>query len=950
LLGDDLVQAESWAEANPAFVSTIEKEFLWACKSKQKSLDDEAKEARKEQKRAFWAKVASVVFFIVAIVAIASMRYAFKQQAEAIQSKQSRFESMKELFHEKARIAVQAVESRGAAMDYQQAWIYHLALLYFSDKPEPEVAGRLLQNHLLPDYNEAKSIKSRNVLKSNRLMFKAAYAPGTTHLIYALSPVDGGYSDFECSNPTTAGCQEEAFRNVRALAMHPDGKQFGVRYRDKGKVEYIPIGKPLAGRLSKELEKDSSSVDGAIAMGPELAAVGSLSGDLVVLKPSQDGFSVVTELAPLAGQKGISALAWQQGKESMLASAWKDSSLHVYRYADQKLLKHKEILKYKNISDVNALVFWPDSSLLVSGHGDGYIRVWDYEAGELVASLRLHEESILALSMDPAGERLTSVSRDGLERTTMLKPHFFDVTWELKLLLAVSGKKLRDELYTISKKKLGYSEAEEPRLTKFASGLALQHFDLTKMRLFNEASEPGISKRNDRPANLKLAYPELLDDGVITVMPDQVQAARSEVSLTQEVPQAFKIEFEYLLTTDKERDPWTRGNFLALEFFKDLPKPDMGMPRSQDIPRSKVGYSLQFDVYPRDKMKDPKEHIVLLDLTQKASAKPLEEKAYEQNQIFTGQNWRKACIEVRAKPGKALCKSEEPDFQGVHVYLNGEQRFNYPKELTASHAGLGFAAFSGLAMSKRQIRRVFVTPASELTPGPRIPFGKDNTAFWHYESEARRAGDKIQDFPKVKNGMILLTPSVPHWRANSMLITPADLPEDYSVEFEYSIHNTQSSDPQRTGQGLVFLFGKDASRYQKGPAPDEDVNAFQASSGCGIHFEVYQTRSIQLKGNCLKGRTTAIKANLIQGLPDVYTDGTDGLNEWRKVRVEIRHSSGRVRLFYEGVEVLDEIVTLDKQYKAIGFGSPAPTQFKLEAAAEHKVQNVVVRPLLRKVR
>ncbi len=61
--------------------------------------------------------------------------------------------------------------------------------------------------------------------------------------------------------------------------------------------------------------------------------------------------------------------------------------------------------------------FSPDVEHLVSGHGDGGIRVWDHRQGSLVRTLEGHEGPVGGVAFSPDGHRLVSASYDGTLRT-----------------------------------------------------------------------------------------------------------------------------------------------------------------------------------------------------------------------------------------------------------------------------------------------------------------------------------------------------------------------------------------------------------------------------------------------------------------------------------------------------------------------------------------------------
>ncbi|MGH8908457.1 MAG: pentapeptide repeat-containing protein [Egibacteraceae bacterium] len=68
-------------------------------------------------------------------------------------------------------------------------------------------------------------------------------------------------------------------------------------------------------------------------------------------------------------------------------------------------------------SDVNAVAFNPDGTLLVSGHEDGTVRIWDAVASRLLRALKGHSGPVWAVAVAPDGGWIVSGGDDGAIRT-----------------------------------------------------------------------------------------------------------------------------------------------------------------------------------------------------------------------------------------------------------------------------------------------------------------------------------------------------------------------------------------------------------------------------------------------------------------------------------------------------------------------------------------------------
>ena len=59
------------------------------------------------------------------------------------------------------------------------------------------------------------------------------------------------------------------------------------------------------------------------------------------------------------------------------------------------------------------LVFSPDGTILVNGHGSGTIQLWDVKTGDRIAALDGHTQQVETLKFSPDGETLVSTAQDG---------------------------------------------------------------------------------------------------------------------------------------------------------------------------------------------------------------------------------------------------------------------------------------------------------------------------------------------------------------------------------------------------------------------------------------------------------------------------------------------------------------------------------------------------------
>ena len=71
------------------------------------------------------------------------------------------------------------------------------------------------------------------------------------------------------------------------------------------------------------------------------------------------------------------------------------------------------VLKREQHTTVGALVFSPDSSILVNGNRDGVLQCYNPQTGQLLSTQTGHTQWLRFLVFSPDGKTLASGSRDG---------------------------------------------------------------------------------------------------------------------------------------------------------------------------------------------------------------------------------------------------------------------------------------------------------------------------------------------------------------------------------------------------------------------------------------------------------------------------------------------------------------------------------------------------------
>ena len=120
--------------------------------------------------------------------------------------------------------------------------------------------------------------------------------------------------------------------------------------------------------------------------------------DAKQIQTIDEGMSIVSQVAFTPGGK---ELAWAENNGDVRVRSLDGSWLHVIQ---------------KSHSPASSLAITPDAEILVSGHSDGKLKVWDLEDGTLLYELSGHSDHVSSLVFSPDGNWLLSGSKDGKAR------------------------------------------------------------------------------------------------------------------------------------------------------------------------------------------------------------------------------------------------------------------------------------------------------------------------------------------------------------------------------------------------------------------------------------------------------------------------------------------------------------------------------------------------------
>ncbi|HYF50569.1 MAG TPA: hypothetical protein VEJ63_14250, partial [Planctomycetota bacterium] len=137
-----------------------------------------------------------------------------------------------------------------------------------------------------------------------------------------------------------------------------------------------------------------------------------------------DGHRVVTSDHDNRGEvwNALTGARLRQLEGTLVSGVWADSGNHllVWGNSEWKLVnietgKCSRNWLRRSTEDIHTSWFFPTGDRLVTGHADGFIRVWNTADGANLASIKAHEEALHRMDYSPDYELLISSPAGGTE-------------------------------------------------------------------------------------------------------------------------------------------------------------------------------------------------------------------------------------------------------------------------------------------------------------------------------------------------------------------------------------------------------------------------------------------------------------------------------------------------------------------------------------------------------
>lgn len=856
------------------------------------------------------------------------------------------------LYIEKAKRAESDASGGGGAEQYRNSWIYTSAAIALSAKPWPEAMGKLLDDETLPGHKEHAGGAGTGDLVQERRTSAAFFRGGADGMAWANLPPRATcevFSKVECWNckgqqgilatrfsgtpfrldltSMAAGANGEL---VVAVSENGGGdtppcKNVKVRIDVVKSDSTVPYNK---WQTPGDIAVDALATDGKwIVAGTAKGLLWMDSTD--VLKNPRDYNPAIRAQSCAGNCAPVTSLAFRPGAgDPQFAAGRQDGEVEFFRIArGQVLATGGETTIGTRGAAVSAIAYWPESPFLATGHTDGTLAIWDLRSKAMVAKSQRHSGRVLAIAFDAANGSLKSADSEGELRTSPLRPEIFGAAWDLRVLFdaGAQGAELRKRLYDVSRQKLGYDvNSDEPVALSESGRRALEYFSFGATEHFTPAEAAG---RKILLRSRFLHLPEFPASRAGLVIPDQLENVAAAVVSKKGITQGFTARFQYRIHNASTNDRRKVGDGLRF-FYRDGTHYQDGYPK-QPFTGPAAGYELFFSVYPWS-------GTLGTTLTS-----PSGRAKRVQDGFQTGPNWRRVCVDVSPERRLGACEApaKATEFQGVRVFLESSDtpalELDGPVE-TPGGSALGFYATTGEAVAEHRVAELTVIPAGSTRPDP--SFAIPGAQFTTVGTSPEPTG-----YPKFEDNALVLTRDQQLFQASAALLDPSRLSSHYSVEFEFRMRNSASSDPYHTGNGLVFLFAQNRDLYERSGTilPAGSELGVLKGPGYGVYFEGHGQRMIRWIDTNNAGNLANADGKKDRSWPGVFTDGA-----WRKVRVEIDRENSKVLVYYEGILVLDQRgVQFERTGNAFGFTASTGSLSADGAVAEHAVRNVVLRDL-----
>jgi WD40 repeat protein len=467
LLRDEaLAEAEAWAAGHDDELTTVEREFLAACRQDRERIEQERRQAR----RIRWLAIGATAFAVVAVI-LALFAWSQRDRAMHAAQEEAAAKLEAETSLHAAQTAEAVAEEQRAQAEQQRRVAQSLALAaYAQTVQDPELAALLVleainQTHRAqPGTMTTEAVEAAHrvigrsrwvaTLGYHQLAVKyAAWSPDDARIVTAGEEGLAVVWDVATRSPLAVlrghECNQYNLCTIHHAAWSPDGARIvttgvdgtarvwdaasgaellvfrGHGCDDIGQCDVFRAAWSADGRRVVTAGDDNTARVWDPATGEELLLLSGHRSSVERVAWSPDGRRILTasvdgtarvwdattgaELLTLAGDVGyLLDAAWSPGG-TWIAVAGGDDAAEVWDATTATRLATLQ----GHSRTLSSLAWSPDEAHVVTASWDGTARVWDAQTGQEILTLRGHAGWIRAAAYSPDGTRIVTASNDG---------------------------------------------------------------------------------------------------------------------------------------------------------------------------------------------------------------------------------------------------------------------------------------------------------------------------------------------------------------------------------------------------------------------------------------------------------------------------------------------------------------------------------------------------------